>query len=53
MDFAFSDRTHELMTQLTAFMEEHVYPAEPIFASQALEQADPWGTPPIMEELKA
>ena len=31
MDFAFDDRTEQLRGELLAFMDEHVYPAEPEF----------------------
>jgi acyl-CoA dehydrogenase len=53
MDFAFDDRTEDLRRQLLAFMDEHVYPAEPVFAEQAAAAADPWDQPPILDRLKA
>ncbi|CAM04618.1 acyl-CoA dehydrogenase [Saccharopolyspora erythraea NRRL 2338] len=53
MDFAFDARTEELREQLTAFMDEHVYPAEPVLAQQLAESDDVWAHPPIVEELKA
>ncbi|MFI2607562.1 acyl-CoA dehydrogenase family protein [Kitasatospora sp. NPDC018619] len=34
MDFAYDARTNELREQLLAFMDEHVYPAEPVLAAQ-------------------
>ena len=34
MDFAFDDRTQDLRERLLAFMDEHVYPAEPVFGEQ-------------------
>ena len=37
----------------TAFMEEHVYPAEPVFARQLETAADRWHELPVMAELKA
>ncbi|MEU3462312.1 acyl-CoA dehydrogenase family protein [Streptomyces sp. NPDC006733] len=55
MDFAYDARTEELRTRLTAFMESHVYPAEPVFAAQR-EQAEGdarWSAPPVVGELKA
>jgi acyl-CoA dehydrogenase len=52
MEFAFDERTEELRAQLTAFMDEHVYPAERILDEQLAAADDPWGTPPIIEELK-
>jgi acyl-CoA dehydrogenase len=52
MDFAFDDDTDKLRTELLAFMDEHVYPAEAVAARQVAEAADPWARPPVMEELK-
>ena len=34
-------------------MEECVYPAEPRFREEADDRDDRWGTPPVIEELKA
>ena len=34
MDFAYSARTQELQARLTAFMDQHVYPAEPRYADE-------------------
>ncbi|GAA2774543.1 acyl-CoA dehydrogenase family protein [Saccharopolyspora taberi] len=53
MDFAFDDRTEELRERLTAFMTEHVYPAEPVLAEQTAAASDVWAHPPIVEDLKA
>jgi acyl-CoA dehydrogenase len=56
VDFAFDARTEDLCTRLLAFMESHVYPAEPVFAEQVAalrEQGRPWDRPPVMAELKA
>jgi acyl-CoA dehydrogenase len=55
MDFAFDTRTEELRARLLAFLDEHVYPAEPVFDEQR-EQAEGearWSAPPIVEDLKA
>ncbi len=52
MDFVFDARTEELRGRLLDFMEQHVYPAEPVFAEQVAAAADPWARPPIMAELK-
>ncbi|MFI0901373.1 acyl-CoA dehydrogenase family protein [Streptomyces sp. NPDC020983] len=55
MDFAFDARTEELRAKLGAFLDEHVYPAEAVFAAQH-EQAAPdahWSVPPVVAELKA
>lgn len=51
MDFGFDDVTLELRERLTAFMDECVYPAEPVFAEQAA--AGGWSPPPVLEGLKA
>jgi acyl-CoA dehydrogenase len=53
MDFAFDTRTEELRGQLLEFLDEHVYPAEPVFAEQVAAATDPWDTPPVVEDLKA
>src|SRR6476660_2355270 len=53
MDFAFDATTLELRERLLAFMDECIYPAEQRFREE-LEQADDrWGTPPVIEALKA
>lgn len=53
MDFALSPRAEELQLQLLAFMDSHVYPAEPVYDSQMAASGDPSFHPPIVEELKA
>ncbi len=53
MDFAHSERAQELQQRLYAFMEENVYPAEPVYAQQRRDAADPHALPPVVEELKA
>ncbi|MCP2167573.1 acyl-CoA dehydrogenase family protein [Goodfellowiella coeruleoviolacea] len=53
MDFAFDARTEQLREQLLAFMDEEIYPAEPVFAEQVAALADPWDRPAIIDELKA
>ncbi|WP_116047643.1 acyl-CoA dehydrogenase family protein [Amycolatopsis palatopharyngis] len=53
MDFAFDAETDELRSRLQAFMDEHVYPAEPVFEQQLAERETPWSSVPIVEELKA
>lgn len=52
MDFSFDERTKRLSDQLTEFMHEHVYPAEPVLAEQQEAAESPWVHPPIIEELK-
>ena len=53
MHFAYDERTEELRARLHEFMDSHVYPAEPVYAAQTAELADPWAAPPVIEDLKA
>ena len=53
MDFELSDQCQELRERLLAFMDEHVYPAEPVYHEQLIAVGDPHGQPAVMEELKA
>ena len=56
MDFAFDARTEELRGRLLAFMDEVVYPAEPVFAAQVADLAErgqPWSRPAVMADLTA
>jgi acyl-CoA dehydrogenase len=52
MEFAFDEKTERLQTQLSAFMDERVYPAEAVFAEQSAHAAATWERPPVLEELK-
>ncbi|PBI88870.1 (R)-benzylsuccinyl-CoA dehydrogenase [Rhodococcus erythropolis] len=53
MDLAPSPAAREIITRLEAFMDEHVYPAESVYAEQ-LEAAGPrsYDLPPVVESLK-
>jgi acyl-CoA dehydrogenase len=53
VDFALDQTTVELQERLLAFMDEFIYPAEPLFREQVDGAATKWDTPPIIEELKA
>jgi acyl-CoA dehydrogenase len=53
MDFAFDATTEQYHERLRAFLDEHVYPAEPVLAEQLRTREDPWQVPPIVDELKA
>jgi acyl-CoA dehydrogenase len=53
MDFAFDQRTEELRAELLAFMDDEIYPAEPVFAEQVAKLDDPWAKPAVIEDLKA
>lgn len=52
MEFAYDQQTVILRADIEAFMDEHVLPAEPRFAREIEESADPWATPLVVEELK-
>jgi acyl-CoA dehydrogenase len=55
MTFTYSDKVKDLQQRVTAFMDEHVYPAEPVFEAQmddARRSGNPWVPAPIVEELK-
>ncbi|MBX6740838.1 MAG: acyl-CoA dehydrogenase family protein, partial [Acetobacteraceae bacterium] len=52
MDFAYSERVEQLRARLLAFMDEHIYPNEPVYNRQLAEAADRWQPVPIVEELK-
>jgi acyl-CoA dehydrogenase len=52
MDFQPSERCTEFKERLTAFMDEHVHPAEPLYERQLRDSGDPHHQPAIMEELK-
>ena len=49
--FAYSPKVQNLQRRLTAFMDEHIYPNEPLFYQQA-EALGPWKVYPIIEQLK-
>lgn len=50
MRFEYSQKVMDLRNSLTHFMDEHVYPAEPVHEAQISE--NPWSTPAITETLK-
>ena len=47
-----SPRSAELAKRITAFLEEHILPAEAVFHRQ-VDEGDRWAEPPVMTELKA
>ncbi|HEV7158264.1 MAG TPA: acyl-CoA dehydrogenase family protein [Caulobacteraceae bacterium] len=51
MDFDFSPRQKELIRRVSDFMDEHIYPAVPIYEEQA-HSGERWKVIPIVEELK-
>jgi acyl-CoA dehydrogenase len=55
MTFSFSPKVQDLQKRLTAFMDEHVYPAEPAFKAEmdaARKNGNPWVPTKTMEDLK-
>jgi acyl-CoA dehydrogenase len=52
VDFEHSPRSSELQEKLLAFMDEHIYPNERLYAEQLMGQDDVHSIPPIMETLK-
>jgi len=53
MNFELSERCMDFQARLTAFMEERIYPAEPVYRRQMEQAGDPNHQPAILEELKA
>ncbi|HTD09972.1 MAG TPA: acyl-CoA dehydrogenase family protein [Solirubrobacteraceae bacterium] len=53
MDFEPSQRCSEFKERLSAFMDEHIYPAEAVYERQLRESGNPHHQPQVMEELKA
>ena len=52
MDFEYNESTTMLLEQLGAFMDEHVYPAEPVATEQVEASGDPHHIPKIITELQ-
>ena len=52
MDFAYSQKVEELRGRLSAFLDSHIYPAEPVYRSQMEEASDPHHHPQVLEDLK-
>jgi acyl-CoA dehydrogenase len=53
MNFELTDRCREYVERVRAFMDERVYPAEPVYEQQMRASGDPNFHPPVLEELKA
>ncbi|MGW1808349.1 acyl-CoA dehydrogenase family protein [Streptomyces sp. NPDC002078] len=51
--FQTTDRAKAYQEKLLAFMDEHIYPAEPVYEAQMARSGDPHFHPPVLEELKA
>ncbi|WP_085993034.1 acyl-CoA dehydrogenase [Oceanobacillus senegalensis] len=52
MNFEYSDRVMEYQKEITAFMEEYIYPNESTYAEQIDKNDHFSSVPPIIEELK-
>jgi len=52
MDLHPTPRGKEYLERVTAFMDEHVYPAEPVYAQQMRDADSPYFYPPVLDELK-
>ncbi len=55
MEFAYDAKTNDMVAELTAFMDSHVYPAEKTFHEQlaALDDRWAWDSVPVLTELRA
>src|SRR5436190_13506077 len=53
MDFEYSDRSKGLLEKLNKFMDEVIYPAEPVYEEQMAAAKDRWQLPPVIEQCKA
>jgi acyl-CoA dehydrogenase len=55
MTFTFSDKVQDLQQRVTAFMDEHVYPAESVFEAEmdaSRKNGNPWVPAKVVEDLK-
>jgi acyl-CoA dehydrogenase len=52
LNFELTDRCKDYLERVQAFMDERIYPAEPIYAEQMRVSGDPNHHPAILEELK-
>ncbi|MFI7008756.1 acyl-CoA dehydrogenase family protein [Streptomyces sp. NPDC050145] len=50
--YELTDKAKRYQADLLAFMDEHVYPAEAVYAEQMAASGDPHFHPPVMEDLK-
>src|SRR6195256_685671 len=53
MDFEYSDRSKALLEKLNKFMDEVIYPAEPVYEEQMEKAKDRWQLPKVLEDCKA
>jgi acyl-CoA dehydrogenase len=52
MDFSQDATTTEYVSRMQAFMNEFIYPAEPVLRQQLLDDPESWAEPPIIKELQ-
>ena len=52
MDFQYNDKTRQLLDEVRAFMNEHVYPIEEEVYDFTHDPANLWVVPPQIEEIK-
>jgi acyl-CoA dehydrogenase len=55
MDFSHSEKVRDLQERITQFMENHVYPAEPLYHHELEENrraGNPWQVTKVLEDLK-
>jgi acyl-CoA dehydrogenase len=55
MDFSYSEKVSELQRRVSAFMDQHIYPAERRFDEEVdrnRRDGNPWRTSQVMEDLK-
>jgi acyl-CoA dehydrogenase len=52
MNFEYTPKVNELRERVSAFMDEHIYPAESVYAADVSNGDSRWTIPPIMEKLK-
>lgn len=50
--YTFSEKSQQLQTMLSAFMDEHIYPNETAYAKQLHGAEDRFASLPLMDELK-
>ncbi|QNS07836.1 acyl-CoA dehydrogenase family protein [Streptomyces xanthii] len=50
--YELTDKAKRYQADLLAFMDEHVYPAEAVYAEQMAASGDPHFHPPVIEDLK-
>lgn len=52
MDFAYSEKTRQMLDRVKSFMDEYIYPSEHELHAQVAEGDSRWQIPPLLEELK-